>query len=103
MTALDTTISIVQLAEHRFGSHVLETLLEVGAETIDRETRGIFPAAQSLPQFAEQPTLSDIISQMSQVRSLVSYLLVLTYHRKYFHSQHPSSISRSLPTSYNVF
>ncbi|KAG8834892.1 Nucleolar protein 9 [Serendipita sp. 399] len=58
--------SIVELAKHRFGSHVLETLLESAAATINRETRGIFPAAQSLPQFAGQPTMSDLIGQLCQ-------------------------------------
>lgn len=58
------TGSIIGVAKHRFGSHVLETLFEAASLTIDRECRNIFPAAQSLPQFADQATMGDLISQI---------------------------------------
>ncbi|KAI0662958.1 ARM repeat-containing protein [Cubamyces menziesii] len=35
--------SFEQLSKHRFASHVCQTLLTVAADTISRETRGIFP------------------------------------------------------------
>ncbi|PVF92971.1 ARM repeat-containing protein [Serendipita vermifera] len=58
--------SIQKLAVHRFASHVLETLLESGGETIDRETRGVLPAAQNLPQFANVSSFTDLVSQMTE-------------------------------------
>ncbi|KAH9943000.1 ARM repeat-containing protein [Epithele typhae] len=35
--------SLEQLSKHRFASHVCQTLLSTGSETVSRETRGIFP------------------------------------------------------------
>jgi nucleolar protein 9 len=39
------------LLKHRFGSHVVQTWLTLGADTLDREERGIYP-----PQQEEQDT-----------------------------------------------
>lgn len=61
-------IRIVPLAKHRFSSHVLQTLFEAGAKTVDRETREVFPAAQSLPQFAGQPLLNKLVLNACDVR-----------------------------------
>ncbi|KAG8838019.1 Nucleolar protein 9 [Serendipita sp. 411] len=68
--------SVVELAKHRFGSHVLETLFELGASTVSRETQGILPTAQALPQFANQPTMSKLVAQFCKEITPTSPALV---------------------------
>ncbi|KIM29464.1 hypothetical protein M408DRAFT_328726 [Serendipita vermifera MAFF 305830] len=68
--------SIVELSKHRFGSHVLETLLENGSQTIDRESKGIYPTAQSLPHFAAQPTFIDLVASICKETTPVAVSLV---------------------------
>ncbi|KAG9042480.1 Nucleolar protein 9, partial [Serendipita sp. 407] len=68
--------SVVELAKHRFGSHVLETLFELGASTVSRETQGILPTAQALPQFADQPTMSNLVAQFCKEITPTSPALV---------------------------
>ncbi|KAH9894177.1 ARM repeat-containing protein [Cubamyces lactineus] len=53
--------SFEQLSKHRFASHVCQTLLTVAADTISRETRGIFPPTpESESEQGELRTLTQL-------------------------------------------
>ncbi|OSD01821.1 ARM repeat-containing protein [Trametes coccinea BRFM310] len=53
--------SFEQLSKHRFASHVCQTLLTVAADTIARETRGIFPPTPESQEEGELRTLTQLV------------------------------------------
>jgi nucleolar protein 9 len=56
------------LLKNRFGSHIVQTWLTLAADTLDRESRGIFP-----PQQEEQNEEEGVLPKMSElIRGLVS-------------------------------
>ena len=67
------------LIEHRFGSHVCQTLIGLAGETIDREARGVFPK-QHLEQQASSSSASSSTTnkpQQGQLRTATQLVLDL--------------------------
>ncbi|KAM5532714.1 hypothetical protein V8D89_013606 [Ganoderma adspersum] len=54
--------SLEQLSKHRFASHVVQTLLTVGGESVARESRGIFPPpSDAQEEEGELRTLTQLV------------------------------------------
>ncbi|CAD6571315.1 MAG: Nucleolar protein 9 [Tremellales sp. Tagirdzhanova-0007] len=56
-----------QLVRHRFGSHVAQTWFSLGADTLDRETRGVYPSqhhaqVSSSTEVGVLPTMTTLVS-----------------------------------------
>ncbi|CCO28168.1 Nucleolar protein 9 AltName: Full=Pumilio domain-containing protein NOP9 [Rhizoctonia solani AG-1 IB] len=105
--------SYVQLAQHRFGSHVCQTLLEVAVSTISRETRGriakpsemdsstgvLRTMTELVAAISEEllPSLSQLILDPFGAHVLLSLLVLLSPQiTRHQNSSHPSnSLTRS--------
>ncbi|KAF6741754.1 armadillo-type protein [Ephemerocybe angulata] len=49
------------LSKHRFGSHVVQTLFTIAAETVGRETRGVLPSVPEDQEAGELRTFTQLI------------------------------------------
>jgi len=63
----DLRCRLRQLITHRFASHVVQTFLVATADTITRETQGIFPATQVSAQFQNLRSLTDLVLVICEV------------------------------------
>ncbi|EGO01542.1 hypothetical protein SERLA73DRAFT_176882 [Serpula lacrymans var. lacrymans S7.3] len=58
--------SYEKLIQHRFASHVCQTLFTVSADTIARESRGIYPEAPASAEKGELRTLTQLVLDICQ-------------------------------------
>ncbi|KAJ9125324.1 hypothetical protein QFC22_000281 [Naganishia vaughanmartiniae] len=76
------------LIQHRFGSHVCQTLFSLAADTIDREAKGIFPKQhkeqeehlKQNPQIGVLRTMTQLVKDLSEeLIKNISNLLISTF------------------------
>ncbi|OWZ68417.1 hypothetical protein AYX14_05478 [Cryptococcus neoformans] len=65
-----------ELIRHRFGSHVVQTWMTLAADTLDRESKGIWP-----PQQAKQDPMAGRLPTMTSLFSSIISILLPAIHR----------------------
>ncbi|KII96011.1 hypothetical protein PLICRDRAFT_34962 [Plicaturopsis crispa FD-325 SS-3] len=75
------------LAKHRFASHVCQTLFDVAADTVSRESRGIFPSVPDAPAKGELRTLTQLVTDIcSELLPSVTQLIMDPYASHVLHA-----------------